>query len=211
MKNVPHIFYIEPGGHDFKVWKNDLYMFSQLLFKPVNPESFSAFTVLGSPASTNVRSAKYPQILPDNRVIFKVKAPDAQRVQIDLVKKYDMTKDAEGFWSVTTDTVSEGIHYYSLIIDGVALADPSSETFYGMGRMAAGIEHECDVTIQPCSINGDGSTFTRLQNMIATQLKNIRCCIFCTEEEKMSAAGQLKERPILFWIILLPMEMQSRC
>ncbi|UGU17694.1 esterase family protein [Sinomicrobium kalidii] len=30
---VPHIFYVEPGGHDFKVWKNDLYMFSQLLFK----------------------------------------------------------------------------------------------------------------------------------------------------------------------------------
>jgi len=33
---VPHVFYVEPGGHDFKVWKNDLYMFSQLLFKPVN-------------------------------------------------------------------------------------------------------------------------------------------------------------------------------
>jgi enterochelin esterase-like enzyme len=31
--NVPHIFYVEPGIHDFKVWKNDLYLFSQLLFK----------------------------------------------------------------------------------------------------------------------------------------------------------------------------------
>ena len=31
---VPHVFYIEPGAHDFKVWKNDLYLFSQLLFKP---------------------------------------------------------------------------------------------------------------------------------------------------------------------------------
>jgi enterochelin esterase-like enzyme len=30
--NVPHIYYIEPGVHDFKVWKNDLYMFTQLLF-----------------------------------------------------------------------------------------------------------------------------------------------------------------------------------
>jgi enterochelin esterase-like enzyme len=30
---VPHFYYIEPGEHDFKVWKNDLYMFSQLLFK----------------------------------------------------------------------------------------------------------------------------------------------------------------------------------
>jgi enterochelin esterase-like enzyme len=29
---------------------------------------------------------------------------------------------------------------YSLLIDGVALADPASETYYGMGRMASGIE-----------------------------------------------------------------------
>ena len=137
---VPHIFYVEPGGHDFKVWKNDLYMFSQLLFKEVDTTQFSSFTVLGVPAATNVRSAKYPQILPDNRVIFRVKAPDAQKVQIDLGKKYDMKKDAEGFWLVTTDTISEGIHYYSMLIDGVAVADPASETFYGMGRMASGIE-----------------------------------------------------------------------
>nr|WP_315396722.1 alpha/beta hydrolase-fold protein [uncultured Sphingobacterium sp.] len=33
---VPHVFYIEPGGHDFKVWKNDLYQISQLLFKERN-------------------------------------------------------------------------------------------------------------------------------------------------------------------------------
>lgn len=38
---IPHIFYVEPGGHDFKVWKNDLYLFSQLLFKPVNQEDIN--------------------------------------------------------------------------------------------------------------------------------------------------------------------------
>ncbi len=38
--NVPHIYYIEPGGHDFNVWKNGLYMFSQFLFKPVDPSVF---------------------------------------------------------------------------------------------------------------------------------------------------------------------------
>jgi enterochelin esterase-like enzyme len=51
-----------------------------------------------------------------------------------------MMKDTSGFWSVTTDSVSGGFHYYSLLIDGVAVADPASETFYGMGRMASGIE-----------------------------------------------------------------------
>jgi enterochelin esterase-like enzyme len=137
---VPHIYYIEPGVHDFKVWKNGLYMFSQFLFKPVDVSSFAKYTILGSPASTSVRSASYPQVLPDNRVVFRVKAPEAQKVQIDLGKKYDMVKDTSGFWTVTTDSVSRGFHYYSLLIDGVAVADPASETFYGMGRMASGIE-----------------------------------------------------------------------
>jgi enterochelin esterase-like enzyme len=137
---VPHIFYVEPGAHDFKVWKNDLYMFSQLLFKPLDVSSFPAYNMLGSAASTNVRSAKYPRVLPDHRVLFRIKAPDAQKVQIDLGKKYDMTKDADGFWEVITEPQGEGFHYYSLLIDGVATADPGSETFYGMGRMASGIE-----------------------------------------------------------------------
>jgi enterochelin esterase-like enzyme len=138
--HVPHIYYIEPGVHDFKVWKNGLYMFSQLIFKPVDTSTFSAYPVVGATAATNVRNAKYPQILADNRVIFSVKAPDAKKVQVDLVRKYDMSKDTSGYWTVTTDSVSEGFHYYSILIDDVAIADPSSESFYGMGRMASGIE-----------------------------------------------------------------------
>jgi len=30
---VPHIWHMDSGKHEFKVWKNDLYLFSQLLFK----------------------------------------------------------------------------------------------------------------------------------------------------------------------------------
>ncbi len=137
---IPHIFYIEPGGHDFKVWKNDLYIFSQLIFKPVDKSTFSDFTVLGLPAESNIRNAQYPQIMPNGKAIFRVKAPEAQKVQIDLGKKYDLTKDSEGVWKTTTDSLSEGFHYYSMVIDNVAVADPSSKTFYGMGRYASGIE-----------------------------------------------------------------------
>jgi len=138
--DVPHIYYIEPGVHDFKVWKNSLYMFLQLIFKPVDVSKFNKYSVVGFPASTNVRGVKYPQILPDSRAVFRVKAPDAQKVQLDLVKKYNMIKNSEGIWEVTTDSLTEGFHYYSLLVDGLAVADPSSETFYGMGRMASGIE-----------------------------------------------------------------------
>ena len=137
---VPHIFYIDHGYHDFKVWKNSLYMFSQLLFKPVDMTSFDKISNVGRPAETNVRSAKHPQILPNSRAVFRIKAPEAQKVQLDFGKKYDMVKNNDGTWEVTTDSLSEGFHYYSLIIDGVAIADPSSETFYGMGRMASGFE-----------------------------------------------------------------------
>ena len=138
--NVPHIYFIEPGVHDFKVWKNGLFMFSQLIFKPVDASAFVKYPVAGAPPSTNIRNAKYPQVTSDSRVLFSIKAPDAKKVQIDLAKKYDLVKDTAGVWTVTTDSVSEGFHYYSLLIDGVAVADPASETFYGMGRMASGIE-----------------------------------------------------------------------
>jgi enterochelin esterase-like enzyme len=138
--DVPHIYYIEPGVHDFKVWKNSLYMFSQLIFKPVDASKFNKYSVVGIPAPSNIRGAKYPQILPDSRAIFRVKAPDAQKVQLDLVKKYDMVRNSEGVWEVTSDSLTEGFHYYSLLVDGLALCDPASETYYGMGRMASGIE-----------------------------------------------------------------------
>lgn len=42
---VPHIYQIIPGGfHDFKVWKQNLYMFSQLLFKPVTSEAIEKYS-----------------------------------------------------------------------------------------------------------------------------------------------------------------------
>ena len=94
----------------------------------------------GIPASTNVTNARYPRILPDDRVIFQVNAPMANNVQIDLGKRYELIKNESGVWRGITDPQVPGFHYYSLIIDGVVVADPASESFYGMGRMASGIE-----------------------------------------------------------------------
>ena len=33
-----------------------------------------------------------------------------------------------------------GFHYYSLVIDGVRVSDPASESFYGTGRMSSVID-----------------------------------------------------------------------
>jgi enterochelin esterase-like enzyme len=94
----------------------------------------------GIPAPTNVTNARYPRILPDNRVIFQVNVPQANSVQVDLGKLYDMQKDDRGIWKVTTDPQIPGFHYYSLVIDGFRFSDPASESFYGTGRMSSAID-----------------------------------------------------------------------
>lgn len=91
-------------------------------------------------ATTNINSSDCPCIFADRRVLFKVNAPDAAKVQVDLGKLYDMQKDDKGLWTVTTDPQDTGFHYYSLVIDGFKVADPASESFFGMGRMASAID-----------------------------------------------------------------------
>lgn len=91
-------------------------------------------------ATTNINANDCPCVFADRRVVFQVNSPDAAKVQIDLGKLYDMQKDDKGIWTVTTDPQDPGFHYYSLVIDGFKVADPASESFFGMGRMASGID-----------------------------------------------------------------------
>jgi 1,4-alpha-glucan branching enzyme len=84
----------------------------------------------GKPASTNAPNAEYPRILSDNRVVFRIEAPNAATVAFQTDKEYPATRDADGFWTATTDPQVPGFHYYWLVIDGVRVYDPGSETFY---------------------------------------------------------------------------------
>lgn len=94
----------------------------------------------GQRGELNVRNAVYPRLLPGNRIEFKIKAPDAKKVQIDLGRKYDLVRNADGEWCGVTDPLTQGFHYYFLIIDGISVADPASESFYGCSMMASGVE-----------------------------------------------------------------------
>lgn len=92
-------------------------------------------------ASTNIPGYEYPRLDAERCAYFRFYAPQANRLQVDCGgKKYDMQKDAEGFWTVKTDPLVVGFHYYFLIADGVSVVDPSSYTFFGCCRMASGIE-----------------------------------------------------------------------
>jgi len=92
------------------------------------------------PASSNVSGAEYPRIHADLSVTFQLKAPDAHKVQVRLGKDYDMTRAQDGLWSATIPPQVPGFHYYYLVVDGVAVNDPGSETFYGVARESSGIE-----------------------------------------------------------------------
>lgn len=94
----------------------------------------------GVSASSNIDPKGYPKILPDNRVVFQVRGTNASKVQVNLGKLYDMQKDASGVWTVTTAPQVPGFHYYSLVIDGISVADPASESYFGTSRMASAIE-----------------------------------------------------------------------
>ena len=101
------------------------------------------------PAPSNVGSAQYPRINSDLSVTFQLKAPGAQKVQLippvasnspsGLGKSpYDMVKDKDGVWTVTTPPVVPGFHYYWFLVDGLQVNDPGSETFYGFNQQTSG-------------------------------------------------------------------------
>lgn len=66
----------------------------------------------------------------EQRATIKIDAPKASDVKAMVAgKTYPMTRDSNGSWSVTTDPLVVGFHYYFLDIDSVRVTDPGTETF----------------------------------------------------------------------------------
>jgi enterochelin esterase-like enzyme len=92
------------------------------------------------PSSLNIPGAPYPCVFPDHRAIFRVSAPDAQKVRVRVSTGFDMTKESDGLWYVTTTPLVEGFHYYMLNMDGTSVSDPATQTFFGGGEWSSAIE-----------------------------------------------------------------------
>src|ERR1700688_142060 len=70
-----------------------------------------------------------PEVRPDNRVIFRLRDPNAKEVAVQIAgvqKPLPMQKDDEGVWSVTTAPLAPDFYGYTFIADGVGLFDPSN-------------------------------------------------------------------------------------
>src|SRR4029079_10291225 len=100
----------------------------------------------GKPAATNIGNAQYPRVHVDGRATFRLKAPDAKKVQVftnyGLGPRghWDMTKGNDGTWTLTSPPIVPGFHYYAFLVDGVQMNDPGSDTFFGTGKPTSGIE-----------------------------------------------------------------------
>lgn len=92
------------------------------------------------PSSLNIPGAPYPCVFPDHRAIFRVSAPDAQKVRVRIGAGFDMTKQEDGLWYATTTPLVEGFHYYMLDIDGSPVSDPATGTYFGSGEWSSAIE-----------------------------------------------------------------------
>ena len=106
----------------------------------------SALADDGQPAPSNVPGREFPMIHDDLRITFRVKAPDAQQVQVVPrndglgLAPFDMQRQPDGVWTVTTPPAQPGFHYYELIVDGMHCNDPNSETFFGWAQETSGLE-----------------------------------------------------------------------
>ena len=93
------------------------------------------------PASTNTFISQYPAINPQTRqAMFRVVAPYAQSVALQLGGRHSMKKDDKGVWWYTSDPLVVGFHYYGILIDSVQVMDRGSESYFGSNWESAGIE-----------------------------------------------------------------------
>ena len=92
------------------------------------------------PSKFNIPGAQYPCINPDHSVTFRLAAPTAQKVQVRLGGGHDLTKGADGLWTVTTPPQVVGYHFYRFIVDGTTMIDPATRTFFEAGWDQSAIE-----------------------------------------------------------------------
>ena len=116
------------------------------------------------PATTNVWGADYPKVDNSGRVMVRIKAPEATKVRLNFWSgpKVDMEKQADGFWTITTQPLVPGLHYYTVIVDGAEMSDPGSRAYFGGSKYASMVE-----------VPEAGSTYYSIQDVPHGQVREV--------------------------------------
>jgi enterochelin esterase family protein len=90
--------------------------------------SASAQTPSSTPAPQPPPPVRSPEVHPDQRVTFRVRAPNAKDVAVtrEGAPRLAMQKDDQGVWSVTTEPLEPDLYGYSFVADGARLLDSSN-------------------------------------------------------------------------------------
>ena len=89
-------------------------------------------------------STKSPDIQPDGKVTFRLRAPKAAAVSVNgqwTNGQAKMTKDDQGNWSVTVGPIEAGVWEYSFDVDGVGMIDPGNTWIKPMREPRTSILH----------------------------------------------------------------------
>jgi enterochelin esterase family protein len=80
------------------------------------------------PVLAKPKPIQSPEVHPDRSVTFRLRAPNAKEVTLDLegAKGTPMQKDEQGVWTATTAPLEPDFYGYSFSVDGVSLNDPSN-------------------------------------------------------------------------------------
>jgi hypothetical protein len=104
-------------------------MISRLLVLPVALLAVPAPAQSPAPSPSAVVS---PQILADNRVVFRLWAPNAREVSLtgsfwlEPGRTEKLVRDGQGVWSLTTGPLTPDYYSYSFTVDGIRVLDPAN-------------------------------------------------------------------------------------
>ncbi len=102
--NIDHVWYADTGGHEVPVWNNNLYLFAQMLFKPVgsvtpppsigkyNGEPISGFGMGGGRGLTQAQLQKISDSVQPEIADLNTKLADAQKEAIKAALDKDATE-----------------------------------------------------------------------------------------------------------------------
>jgi enterochelin esterase-like enzyme len=100
---------------------------------------FAAAQIPAAPAPPNPANAPAPalppylspEIHPDDTVTLRLRAPNAQKVDLVLEGAVTpMQKDADGLWTATTPVLAPEIYGYRFVVDGQPMLDPRNTDVY---------------------------------------------------------------------------------
>jgi enterochelin esterase-like enzyme len=109
-----------------------------------------------------------PQVGKDGTVTFRLKAPHAKAVLVELgdwdIQEWKMTKDEQGIWSVVVDSLQPGIYQYSFKVDGLTMLDLENPR----------VKHGTSIYGNILEIRGEVALFDQAQDVPHGELRILR-------------------------------------